>query len=974
MPALFDAVRAACSRATWSRGVERVRAGAVTAERVAEEEAVLRVASPDGLLAPTVTLYPLDESWDCDCPSPEDPCEHVAAAVIGLRRAEQEGRTLPSPAEDGAGHLRYCLSRTSGGLALERQVVRGESKTRLEASLAAIASERVRGPRFLAREADLAVERALDSPLPGRLSRGALERLLPALAACEDVRLDGRPVTVSSEAVVPHGHLVDQDGGFRLYVERDPDVTEVLGEGVVLCGDTLRPVRESRLTARELRELPRGRFYPAERVAELVNEVLPELGTRIPLEIHTGRLPGTTRVEPPRVRIETRGEGDALAVRADLVYGDPPTARLEDGRLVHLQGRVPLRDEPAERALARRVHGELALPVGREVVLRDAEAIELADRLGSFEGEVRGTAHRAFFRAPALVPELSLSAKRFDLDFAAGGADLGIAGSRRRADLRSVLAAWESGRSLVPLAGGGLAPLPTEWLARHGRIVRALLESRAPDGELPAFALPDLGRLCEALGAPPPPELGALRALAERVERVPRVPLPTDLRAVLRGYQREGVDWLVLLREAGLGALLADDMGLGKTLQVLCALAGRTLVVTPTSALQNWIDEIQRFRPGLSICRYHGPGRALDEAADVTLTTWAVLRLDAERLAAERWGTAVLDEAQAIKNPDSQVARAAYELRANFRVSVSGTPVENRLDELWSQIHFTNPGLLGSRAAFQDRYARPIAAGEPGVADELRRRIRPFVLRRLKREVAPELPPRTEVVLRCELRESERQVYDAVRAAARRDVALRLEAGGSALAVLEALLRLRQAACHTGLVPGQEARDSSKVALLLEELDTVVADGHKALVFSQWTSLLDRVEPHLRGAGIAFTRLDGATRDRGAVVARFQADDGPPVLLVSLQAGGTALNLTAADHVFLLDPWWNPAVEDQAADRTHRIGQTRPVMVYRLVAADTVEERVLALQQRKRALVDAALGSAGAAPALTRDDLLALLA
>jgi len=245
------------------------------------------------------------------------------------------------------------------------------------------------------------------------------------------------------------------------------------------------------------------------------------------------------------------------------------------------------------------------------------------------------------------------------------------------------------------------------------------------------------------------------------------------------------------------------------------------------------------------------------------------------------------------------------------------------------------------------------------------------VLRRTKREVAPELPRRTEVVLHAVLSEPERTLYDTVRAATRAEVVEKLAAGASPLQVLEALLRLRQAACHPGLLPGHEAESSSKLELLLESLDECVAEGHKALVFSQWTSLLDRVEPLLGRAALPFTRLDGSTRDRGAVVADFQRDDGPPVLLISLRAGGTGLNLTAADHVFILDPWWNPAVEDQAADRAHRIGQDRPVMVYRLVAEDTVEERVQALQRRKRELADAAL--AGAAGALTRDDLLALL-
>jgi SNF2 family DNA or RNA helicase len=398
-----------------------------------------------------------------------------------------------------------------------------------------------------------------------------------------------------------------------------------------------------------------------------------------------------------------------------------------------------------------------------------------------------------------------------------------------------------------------------------------------------------------------------------------------------------------------------------------------TLVVCPTSVLFNWKSELARFRPNLRVAVYHGPNRSFDATADVTLTTYAILRLDAKALAARSFGAVVLDEAQAIKNPDSQTARAAYALRAGFRLVLTGTPVENRLEELWSLMHFANRGLLGGRSDFAEQFARPIAEGRAGAAAALRQRIRPFVLRRLKKDVAPELPPRTEGVLRVELTDGERAVYDAVRAATQKDILALLEGGKGVMQALEALLRLRQAACHPALVPGQSAPTSSKIEALLEALETATAEGHKALVFSQWTSLLDLIEPALARAELSFARLDGTTRDRADVVARFQADDGPPVMLVSLKAGGSGLNLTAADHVFLCDPWWNPAVEAQAADRTHRIGQTRPVFVYRLVAAATVEERILALQDAKRALMDAALGDASSAAGLTRDDLLALL-
>jgi SNF2 family DNA or RNA helicase len=536
-----------------------------------------------------------------------------------------------------------------------------------------------------------------------------------------------------------------------------------------------------------------------------------------------------------------------------------------------------------------------------------------------------------------------------------------------------VFSAWRDGLELVPLEGGGWAPLPAGWLERHGHLVEELLAARDVERRVPTALLPELGRLAGDLGLARPVGLERLAPLLEDFSGIPRAPLPADLKAELRPYQRFGVDWLAFLREAGLGAVLADDMGLGKTLQAICVMHGKALVVCPKSVVYNWIDEIRRFRPGLRTAVYHGTNRALSEEADVTLTTYAMLRSDTAELGARRWDVIVLDEAQAIKNAESQTARAAFQLPGAFRMALSGTPVENRLEELWSVMNFANPGLLGKKSGFSEQYVQPIAVGQPEAAARLRAKIRPFLLRRMKSDVAPELPPRTDTVLYVELDPAERSVYDAVRAATKQDVAERLGHGDSVLAALEALLRLRQAACHSGLVPGQSADRSSKIDRLLETLEETVADGHKALVFSQWTGLLDRVEPHLAAANIPFNRLDGSTRDRRQVVTEFQSPGGPPVMLVSLKAGGTGLNLTAADHVFLLDPWWNPAVEDQAADRAHRIGQDRPVMVYRMAAKDTVEERILALQLHKRSLSDVALGEANQAVSITRAELLALL-
>ena len=965
---VFEAVRNACSPQLWSRGIELVRSDAVIGERSDDDAVAVRVATKGGMIARNVTLFLDDAQWECTCGAAA--CEHAAAAVIALKRAREAGRELPAPAVP-TGTIAYRFERGPGGIAMSRGVLAGGVFHPFEATLAALSAKRVPAPAFAARQEDLAAELALGTHRRGPLPRAIVAKLLRALAGSAEVTLDGLPVRTSPAPVGARIAVEDQGDGFRVAIEDDPSVTEVFPNGIALCGDLLRPASEPRLTGRETHELGAGRHFGPASLNELVAELLPALRGRIPVDVRTTRLPGTERL-PPRASIETRREGETLHALATLVYGDPPQARVDGGRLVHLRGAVPLRDERAEQRELRKLAARLGLAPGVPTAVSGSEAVALAAKLTAWPGEVRGHGREHFTLAAPLAPRIAVAED--------GGVDIAFAsepgGGRapRSASPRSVIEAFRAGESLVPLEGGGYAPLPLDWLSRFGARIADLLAAREASGEIGRALLPDVARLCRELDQPPPASLASLRPLLEGFEGLPEAALPADLSAELRPYQRKGVAWLSFLREARLGALLADDMGLGKTVQVLCALRGRTLVVAPTSVIHNWSDEIARFRPGLSTCIYHGPRRALDPGADVTVTSYALLRLDGETLGAREWDTLVLDEAQTIKNPESQVAQAAFGLRAGWRVALSGTPVENRLDELWSQMHVLNPGLLGGRRDFQERVARPIADGVEGAAARLRERIRPFVLRRLKRDVAPELPPRIEATLYCTLGDEERRVYDAVRAATLTEVVAKLREGGSVLAALEALLRLRQAACHPGLVPGQHAESSSKVERLRESLETVIAEGHKALVFSQWTSLLDRIEPHLASASIPFARLDGGTADRAGLVAGFQAPSGPPVLLISLKAGGTGLNLTAADHVFLMDPWWNPAVEDQAADRAHRIGQDRTVMVYRLVAEGTIEERIVALQAAKREIADAALGDAERAAGLTREDLLALLA
>jgi superfamily II DNA or RNA helicase len=973
---LMEALREAARPGIWSTGVNLSRSGAVALEARSLEEIELKVRAPGRPVAWSVTLYPNDADWECSCPGRVDPCEHVVAAALSLGKADSQEAPLATVASRWS-RVVYRFSRVQGGLQLQRVLAHADgTESPLETSLASLLARPAQAATLQVEEWDLRADRLLERPTRGAFPPERLETLLRVLEPSRNVLLDGRPVAVSDELVLPRAVVEDRGEQVVVTLRRDPRITAILSPGVALCGDALCRLGETAETGAWLQHLPLERTFTPAQLGDLSAKLLPDLARRMPLEVRSRRLPPIDRELKPRIVLELNQLQSGLSVLPTLVYGSPPAVRIDNGRMVYLRRAVPLRDEAAEQRLIHQLREELNLVPGRRMTVQGQEMVRFADKLRRWQGGLAGDAAglvspnvrlRPSLRVESSVAGSGLPEVRFELDFQVEGQREG--GS---VDAAQVLRAWREGLGLVPLEGGGWAPLPQAWLAQHGQRVADLLAARQADGHLARHALPALGALCDSLEHPPPAGLDRLAPLVQGFEKLPEVALPGDLSATLRPYQQQGIRWLAFLRDAGLGGILADDMGLGKTLQTLCVLGPRSLVVCPTSVLPNWAAELKRFRPALRVSLYHGPGRALDEAADVTLTTYALLRLDAAVLGSRSWSTVVLDEAQAIKNPDSQVARAAFGLRADFRLALSGTPLENRLEELWSLMHFANPGLLGGRSDFAERIANPIGEGNAQAAEQLRRRIRPFVLRRLKRDVARELPPRTESVMHVVMDERERAVYDAVFAASRAEVLSLLNEGGSVLQVLEALLRLRQAACHPALVPGQQAASSSKVEALVEALGTAVEEGHKALVFSQWTSLLDLIEPALKEAGLRFERLDGSTADRGGVTARFQSPEGAPVMLLSLKAGGTGLNLTAADHVFLMDPWWNPAVEAQAADRAHRIGQERPVMVYRMIAQGTVEERILALQEKKRSLFEAALGEASAAAGLTREDLLEL--
>jgi superfamily II DNA or RNA helicase len=693
------------------------------------------------------------------------------------------------------------------------------------------------------------------------------------------------------------------------------------------------------------------------------------------------------RVSRPR-----EGSGTALVAGLSFDYG---------GSEVPAGPRLPVGCDVERRVILR-----------RDLVVEDAAAAKLrevgfkSERWTSVRTGGYTILHRKFPSAVAVLVaggfrveaegKLYRSGGSFKIDVASGIDWFELEGAMEfdgaAAKLPALLAAVKKGERMVLLDDGSFGLLPEEWLARWGFLAGV----HALTGETLRFR-PTQTALLDALLAARPEisfdgKYEQARRESRRFEAVEPEDPPPTFRGELRPYQRVGLGWFRFLERFGFGGCLADDMGLGKTVQALALLDRRrapdgeparpSLVVAPRSVLFNWAEEAARFAPRLRLLTHHGAGRTRAPEGlaghDLVLTTYATLLKDIRFLKDMRFDTVILDEAQAVKNASTATSKAVRLLDAGSRLALSGTPVENHVGELWSLLEFLNPGMLGSAPVFERFFRKKNGRLDEASLDLLARAVRPFVLRRTKAQVAPELPPRTEQTITCDLEGEQRRRYDELREFYRARLLGRPEAKalrGVEMQVLEALLRLRQAACHPGLIDPARTRESSaKLDALLPLIEQVVETGHKALVFSQFTSFLAILRPLIEARKLDYAYLDGQTKDRAAVVSRFQTDPDCRLFLVSLKAGGLGLNLTAAEYVYLLDPWWNPAVEAQAIDRTHRIGQSRQVFAYRIIARDTVEERVLELQRRKRDLADSIIRADGAPlGGLTREDLQLLL-
>ena len=674
------------------------------------------------------------------------------------------------------------------------------------------------------------------------------------------------------------------------------------------------------------------------------------------------------RIAPrPRLVVKkaTTYRGSALQAELTFVYDDLMVPALPFvGNIVQAERkRLIVRDVAAER-----------------------DALSLFNRLGMQAGWFEGKA--GFEISPAKLPkavreataagwlveaegklyrraghfELAVKSERdwFDL---AGSADF----EGKSVPLPRLLDALRQGIKTIVLDDGSVGMLPDEWLAQYGMLARM----GTTTGEAVRYSRAQVGVLDALLASRP--EIGfdkqfeKARTELKKFEGVEAADPPTSFKGELRGYQRDGLGWLRFLRKFGFGGCLADDMGLGKTVQILALLAGKrkgpALIVVPKSLIFNWKQEAARFAPKLKVLDHTGLARERTSDTfknfDLILTTYGTLRRDAAMLSGFHFDTCVLDESQFAKNASTDTAKCVKLIQADHRLAMSGTPIENHLGELWTLFDFLNPGMLGRAATFGGE-AGSLRNPGPEAREFLAKALRPFILRRTKKQVATDLPDKTEQTVYCELESEQRRLYDELRDHYRQSLLSKVDELGikrTKIQVLAALLRLRQAACHPGLIDQKLAAGScAKLDVLLPQLEELAEEGHKALVFSQFTSFLSIVRSRLDAAGTAYEYLDGKTRDREARVERFQTDPNCKIFLVSLKAGGVGLNLTAADYVFLLDPWWNPAAEAQAIDRTHRIGQVKPVFAYRIIAKNTVEEKVLELQKTKRDLADSILG------------------
>ena len=969
----------------------------------------------------------------CSCPMQRD-CKHCVALLLTLMRPGAEPRAigwqtalaqfLPK-ADDGA-PLALQIAEEAGTLTLrllrpgkrENWIRSGISWDDVvypnpgirEAHRTALSALRAaEGPVGYGRRETLSMGEMLPSGwaaladavaagvtlLPGTSYSGrpmAEPRLLAGIEPVLNISLDGDALAVRTLARVD-GREVALPG--RAFLGLPAHGAWLVQDDELLLGPltrTLSPAAAGLFRQGDVR-------IPADEAETFAASYLPQLRRAVAVELGDGVV--LPEPEPPRLLCRVDFGERTASVRWGFRYQVGSTSR--DVGLAPAAGVA--RDRPAESRLANTVprgpwvEAGLAGAELRPAFLTGRPLISfVSEVLPALEGrdDVVVELNR---EAPVFTPADGDPVVRLSVGEAEAGdwfdLQVEVTVGDEKVPLADLLAALAAGEDHLMLDSGTWFSLDAPELAELRILVEEAKLIVDVDGD--TFRLrPEHAGLWEELVS-----LGVVTQQAESwrsavgalldPSSLPEVPVPAGLEAELRPYQATGFEWLSFLLSSRLGGILADEMGLGKTVQALAlalsakergALRGPVLVVAPTSVIGTWAAEAARFAPGLRTVTVTATGAKRGEplagsidGADVVVTSYTLLRLESDEYREVGWGAVLLDEAQFVKNHASKAYQAVRKLNAGVKIALTGTPLENNLMDLWSLLSITAPGLFPDPKAFTTAFRRPIEAGDTEALARLHRRIRPLILRRTKAAVAAELPEKQEQIVPVELSPGHRRLYDRHLARERQKVlGLLGDLGRNRITILRSLTLLRQLSLSPALIDDAHPAASAKIDTLVEMLGEVIAEGHRALVFSQFTGFLGLVRERLAAEGIAYEYLDGRTRDRAGAIDGFREGDAP-VFLISLKAGGFGLTLTEADYVFILDPWWNPAAESQAIDRTHRIGQDKPVNVYRLVASDTIEEKVVELQARKRHLFDSVVGTGSdAAAPLSADDILGLLA
>lgn len=922
---LFDEIKSLAGQALWNKAVNLVRTSTVTLLKLNPDGDIeIRVELPSTPTAINVRLSPSQQLWECNSLSDDDPSLYVLIGVIAVKNNYLK-------AETPRWIIGYYLRTENDQLIIGRAFIHPDYPAR---PIRTLAAEICNNPDYLISRSDLTLDQIIDfgKPIDGAAFRAALS----ALAEGDTLFLDGVRVNLKSSAIDVGILIEDHPKGYRVgrLLPALSNESRCITPFLWQVESTLVALNDGRLPTMTRGDGTVLGFHQAD---ILFNTMIPKLREHFDVSVTVAKIPRFVADKPRLVLLADKRGNEGVWLSPQIVYGDPVIAEVKNGDITYRTREFMIhRDSAAEQRILSLLPVELSGGQTRE--FQGAEAVALIAKTKEHIADTRSITH--------LIPKVSLKPV-----FKENSNDSTIYFAEKPDSPESAVSGktmWEAyseGYGVIKLNDGSWADIPQAWLNTIAARGRDLLEALLCKSVNPGIAT-RLAPIFEQGNIRLPAQWEKFLTFLGGTLKIAPLPLPKTIAAIVRPYQRDGIQWAHALHLMQVGCLLADDMGLGKTLQTLSVIPKNTLIIAPTSVLGSWWEQCQRLRPELTICLYHGPQRTFSEQADVYITSFTLVRSDSE-LRERHWDAIVIDEAHMLKNSQSLTFQAVHSLKSTWRIALTGTPIENSLQDLWSQFSLLNPGLLPPFDSFKD-----------WSLEKIRSVTRPFILRRTKEQVAKDLPPKTEIILKCTLSEEEQTTYDAILLAAQQDLTTEDGVKLSALQILEALLRLRQACCHPGLIADNYLQHpSAKVELLMESLTSSLNAGHPALVFSQWVGLLNIVAEQLKAKGIAFARLDGSTKDRQAVVNEFQNPDGPPVMLISLKAGGVGLTLTRAEHVYLLDPWWNPAVEEQAADRAHRIGQKNPVFVYKLIAENTIEEQVLVLQERKLALANQILAA-----------------